>query len=205
MIDLGKFHPFGRMAMVRYNWSDQDRKRYDRTGRPPCWAGMLGSNVSMVVLASQWARWRINYAPDEGTVGQVELYRRAHPCLVVCHAEAKELGHKAVQRWVVPSEFMPMIQVGDLKAEARRAPLIMEQQRDIEQFIVAEARLHATVYEFLSGKEVIHVGFDRVAVNPAIYLKTIRDYKALGESEFDRCRGPGIAWNRVEGQLQPGP
>jgi hypothetical protein len=188
MLDLGKFHPFGRMAMVQYCWNDKDKACYDRTGRPPCWAGMLGSAVPMVVLCSQWNRWRINYAPDEGTVGQVEHYRNAHPCIVVCSAQPKEQSHTMVQRWVVPSEFMPMIQLGDLKFDGGRAPLIMEQQRDIEEFIVSEAKLHETIYEFFSGKETIHVGFASVPVQSRAYLKSIRDYKKSGEVNFKRMR-----------------
>ncbi|KAK5198017.1 hypothetical protein LTR92_002262 [Exophiala xenobiotica] len=202
MVDLGKHHRFGRMAMVLWNWTEADKAQYDRTGRPPCWAGMLGSAVPMVVLCSQWARWRINYAPDEGTLGQVEHYRNAHPCIVVLSHFPKELGHLNVQRWVVPSEFMPMVQVGDLKAESRRAPLIMKQQHDIEQFIVPEADLHATVYQFLSREELIHVGLEQMAVNPRSYLKSIGAYKKVGESEFESCGNEeGQAWNRVTRQL----
>ncbi|KIY02418.1 uncharacterized protein Z520_02557 [Fonsecaea multimorphosa CBS 102226] len=187
MIDLGKFHPFGRMAMIKYDWSEEEKECYDRTGKPPCWAGMLPSATPMVTLCSQWNSWRSGYAPVEGTVAQVELYRTAHPCLVACSALPTELAHMAVQQWIVPSEFMPMIQIGDLIGEGRRAPLILKGQHDIEEFIVTQGSLHATVYEFFSGKDTIHIGFHQVPVKPRAYLKTIRDYKTVGEQKFEVC------------------
>jgi hypothetical protein len=202
MLDLGKFHPEGRMAMVQWKWSVDDKQRYDRTGRPPCWAGMLGSNTPMVVLVSQSASWRYDYAPVEGTVGQVEHYRNAHPCIVVLTGLAKEVGHLNTQRWVVPSEFMPMIQVGDLKSKFARAPLIMEGQHSIEEFIVPERLIHRTILQFLCPNELIYVGFSRNAVSPKTYRKTVGHYKAIGESKFERCAArDGTVWNKTTQQL----
>ncbi|KAK7890858.1 hypothetical protein LTR67_008071 [Exophiala xenobiotica] len=55
-------------------------------------------------------------------------------------ANAKEKAERQTREKDDPeSQFMPMIQGADLKAEARRAPLIMEGQHDIEEFIVSEA------------------------------------------------------------------
>ncbi|KAJ9502666.1 hypothetical protein H2202_001788 [Exophiala xenobiotica] len=204
MIDLAKFHPMGRIAMVRWNWSKADEERYDRTGKPPCSTGMLGSSVPMVVVCNNRTRWMFDYAPEECTVGQVEHYRNAHPCIAVLSSLPKELAHLTVQRWVVPSEFMPMVQVGDLKAASSKAPLIMEGQHDIEQFIVTEANLHHTIYEFLSGKDLIHVGFYAVAVNPKDYLKTIGRYKEVGKSKFEECASrEKQVWDKVTRQLSP--
>lgn len=199
MVDLGKHHPFGRMAMVRWNWSKDDEEQYDRTGRPPCWAGMLGSEMPMVVLCSQWARWRIGHSPLEGTPGEVEHYRNAHPCIMVLSSLVKELGHKIVQRWVVPSEFMPMVQVGGLKGSNRKALLFLEQQHDIEQFTVPEENIHAAIYQFFSTEELIRIGFGQTAVNPCPYLKTIGAYKEIGELNFGNVGGQ--AWNKVTTQL----
>jgi hypothetical protein len=203
MIDLGKFHPFGRMAMVRWTWTDADKALYDRTGKPPCWAGMLGSSTPMVVIVTQWNPWRVNYAPDEATLGEVELYKDAHPCLVVCSPFPKEIAHEIVQHWLVPSELMPMVQLGNLKREFRKGPLILPGQEDIEEFITPQDSLFFQVYEFLSGENEVEIGgFGNVSVNPRNYLKTMREYKMSGEINFEMCGNErGYAWNRVGAQL----
>lgn len=192
--------------MVQRYWSETDEATYDRTGRQPCWAGMLRSATPMVTLCSQWNRWRLNYAPDEATLGQVETYLAAHPCLVVCSGLVKEESHKLVQRWLVLSEFMPSIHTGDLiGGKRRKALLIMEQQHDTEEFSVAEAEVHATVLEFLQGKQVIHVGVGAVAVSePRSYLKTIGDFKKGAEADFKRLGvDPNYGCNKVvQGQLK---
>jgi hypothetical protein len=99
---------------------------------------------------------------------------------------------------------MPMIQVANLKEPHTRAPLIMEGQHDIEEFIVSEANLHHTTHEFLSGKDLIHVGFYAVPVKPKDYLKTIGRYKEVGESKFEKCASrEKQVWNKVTRQLSP--
>ncbi|KAK5055139.1 hypothetical protein LTR84_012887 [Exophiala bonariae] len=188
MIDLGKWHPFGRMAMVQWCWSEEEKGVYDRTGKPPCWTGMLPSTTLMVTLCSQWSRWRLGYAPNEGSRGEVQAYLTAHPCIVVCSSLVKEEAHKLLHRWVVPSEFMPPVHVGELRKDnrMRKGPLFLEQGHGIEEFVVAEAELHRNILQFFNGEESIQIGLGAVVIKqPRSYLKTIGDYKKRAEADFN--------------------
>lgn len=189
VIDLGRNHPMGSVGFVRYDWLDVDKALFDRTGRPPVWAGKLHNNVPMVTIQIQYSRWRQGYAPHEGTLGEVRHYRDAHPCLVVCTAFPREMNHLQDQRWVVPSECMPEVQVGEVKqpGSTRKMALFLRDKKAPEVFHVNDSDLHATIQQFVLGSRNVTIGFGKAEVQKAAYLKNIGDYKFSCDVNFEKC------------------
>ena len=190
MIDLGSHHPYGRMAMVDYTWPEKDKLQFDRTGTPPLWLGRLHSNIPMVTLLLQSVRWVAGYAPLEPTPAETHRQAKAPPSLLICTPLAREESDYMTQRWVVPSGFMPKVHVGQVKQPSVNHfafPLLLNQQLDIENFLVAEHELYDTVYKFLSGSPTVTVGLGEIEVETKSYLRLTRDAKAIGEKDFKGC------------------
>lgn len=185
VLDLGMNHPFGLLGFIRCHWTKGQKEEYDRTGRPPYWAGKLHNNFAMVTVAIQSSRWRRSYAPEEGTPGEVDFVRTAHPCLVICTSLPREMSEFQTTRWLVPSEFMPKVQVGQYKKHGNKAPLFLEDKQSVQKFRVTNSQMHSALWEFVSGKEEISIGYKKVKVKPAAYLKSMRSYKISSDVNFD--------------------
>lgn len=96
------------------------------------------------------------------------------------------------QRWVIPSEFMPEIQLlGAKRAGSKRKFLLMpKHQKVIQDLLVDDDDLHATLSRFLTGNGGVTVGSGRVKVStPAAYLEPIGHYKLSCDLNFERCLG----------------
>lgn len=65
--------------------------------------------------------------------------------------------------------------------------LLLNQQVDIENFVVAEHELYETVYKFSSGPPTVTVGLGEMEVETKPYLRLTREAKAVGEKDFKGC------------------
>lgn len=143
----------------------------------------------MVTLNVMNSKWRASYVPQEGTGMDVQEYLEGSPCLVVITAYSYEDGHDTVQRWVVPSEFMPKLQLGNMKTGTKgkfRTELLLENKMSIGRWVTREHELHETLFGFSTTNPTAAIGSGKVPVNPAPYLRQVGEYKRIAEYEFDR-------------------
>ncbi len=85
---------------------------------------------------------------------------------------------------------MPKVHVGQVKNPSKyefALPLVLNQQVDIENFVVAEHALYETVYKFLSGSPTVTVGLGETEAETKPYLRLTREVKAVGEKDFKGC------------------
>lgn len=188
-MDLGQSHPFGQFAMVRYTWTDRDKSDFDDYSRPPCWIGMLDSNVPMVTMLTQNIRWgQGHYAPFEPPPSEVARQAAAPPCLLIGTPLPREFGERTAYRWVVPSEFFSKVHVGRIKFGASHShqamPMILAGQTDIENFIVNEEDLYDAIYPFVQGNSTIKMGLGQIEISTKGYIRTVGQFKHVGEAEF---------------------
>lgn len=130
----------------------------------------------------------------------VQGYLDASPCLVAITGLSIEGGHDTVQRWLVPTEFMPKIHIGNIKQSNKpgmcRTELFLENKISIGRLVTREERLHETLLGFFTTNPTTAVGIGKVPVNPAPYLRQVGEYKRLAESEFDRILSTGARSDR---------
>lgn len=189
VIDLGRNHPMGKLGFIRCVWTEDQKVTYDITGRPPYWFGKLPPTFVMVPITLASSRWQKSYAPQEPTGGEIQAYRYAHPCLVVCTSLPRETDHLLPGRWLVPSELMPKVNIGKHKGKGIKAPLFLENKMSIEAFAVTNEEMHAALWSCTSAKDEITFGFDELKINPRQYQKQVREFKISSDVNFGICIG----------------
>lgn len=176
--------------MVPWKWSDYDKRRFDTTGRGPCWVGMLGNDIPMISIVTMWAHWDFGNVPVECPPTLTLRINEAHPCIVICTPFNKELGHETSVRWVVPSELTPRAHSGEIKGgyrQAHRGPWILKRNIGIEKLTVQAWDLHNTLNQFFTGPRQCHIGHGQVEIDCKNYLRNIKDYKVHGRVFFKQC------------------
>lgn len=84
----------GNIGFVSCKWSEAQKTAFDQNSRVPFWIGNLPNQIPMITLMPQHSEWRHDYAPTEGTKGEVGAVQDAHPCLLICNNFHKEIAHE---------------------------------------------------------------------------------------------------------------
>ena len=72
VLDLGLDHPFGCIAFVDHNWTDEDNDLFVRGGIPPRWHGKERSDTTLVTMFVAHAEWVDGLLPIELTEDRIE-------------------------------------------------------------------------------------------------------------------------------------
>ncbi len=140
----------------------------------------------------------------KGTASDIKTYLQASPSLVVLAPYPKELAHEIVQRWVIPTEILPSVHLGNLKGRGVRASLLLGNNAGtnadgiaIERLAIAETALLDEVYKFLEDTSTVTVGTCTREFDPRVMRKTVGEVKRTGEAELEKCCGVGWSQDRT--------
>lgn len=200
-IFLGFNHPEGNIGFVRYKWTEADKRAFDKKDKAPCWIGNLPNETPMITLLPQHSQWRMDYAPSEGTLGELAALRQAGSCLLVCTSPHREFAHHKQYVWLIPSEYVPKVNLGSIKRVSStyfKTPMFLEDKSSIHKFIVDNTELHGTLLEFLSSKEIITIGHGEVELRPYQYLKTVGAHRISTDVNMDLCFGKLNAYRPLD-------